>query len=485
MLFYFNRPFYVTKVFKCIFVWRYLLKEHIIPVKNVLSGSIAEEAGIIAGDAILSVNGEKISDIFDYRFLITDENLMLEILKQDGEVWEIEIEKEEYEDLGIEFESLMIDDAKSCKNKCIFCFIDQLPKGMRDTLYFKDDDSRLSFFMGNYVTLTNMNFEDIDRIIKYRMSPINVSVHTTNPELRVFMLKNKNAGDVVKKVEKLIDGGIEINCQIVLCREINDEEELNRSISELGFLHPGIKSVSVVPVGITKYREGLSDLKPYDMESSAKVIKQIEAWQRTFLEKFGSRVVYIADEFYIMSGNKIPKYEDYEDFPQIENGVGLIAQFKQEFEEYIQQLNDDYSNEGKEPDSKIDKERQHSNFEIKSRNISIATGVSPYLYIKEMAGKLQDKYKNLNINIYKIENNFFGKNVTVTGLLTGQDIFEQLKDKELGDELLLSRSMLRSGEEVLLDDYTISDLEQKLNVRVNIVENSGKDFVIKILGKAL
>jgi len=457
------------------------LKEQKIPVKNVLSGSIAQEAGIEAGDAIISVNGEKISDIFDYRFLITNENLMIEIVKQDGEVWEIEIEKEEYEDLGIEFESLMIDDTKSCKNKCIFCFIDQLPKGMRDTLYFKDDDSRLSFFMGNYVTLTNMSYEELDRIIKYRMSPINVSVHTTNPDLRVFMLKNKNAGDVVRKIQKLIDGGIEVNCQIVLCRGINDEKELDRSLDELGNLYPGINSISIVPVGITKHRDGLSYLDPYDMESSSKVIKQIENWQEEFLKKNRSRIVYAADEFYIMSGNNIPDYEEYEGFPQIENGVGLIAQMKREFEECIKKLNFDTLSEGQNSKTKGKKDV----LKKQPRNVSIATGVSSYLHIKEMAQILQDKYKNLNIKIYKIENDFFGKNVTVTGLLTGQDICKQLKDKELNDELLVSRSMLRSGEEVFLDDYTVGDVEKELNIKVSVVENSGEDFIVKVLGKAL
>lgn len=438
------------------------MKEEIIPVKNVLPGSIGEEAGIEAGDSILSINGEKIKDIFDYRFLITDENLLVEILKQNGEIWEIEIEKEEYDDLGIEFESLMIDEAKSCKNKCIFCFIDQLPKGMRDTLYFKDDDSRLSFFMGNYVTLTNVSYDDLDRIIKYRMSPINVSVHTTNPDLRVFMLKNKNAGDVLLKIQKLIDGGIEINCQIVLCLGINDGEELDRSISELGSLYPGVKSISVVPVGITKHRDGLSDLKPYNMESSLKVIEQVEDWQRTFLNKFGSRIIYIADEFYIMAGRNIPDYDTYEDFPQIENGVGLIATLKQEFLEGLEELDVELTEQ---------------------RTVSIATGASPYEYIKEIAEILKDKIKGLNINIYKIENSFFGKNVTVTGLLTGQDIIEQLKDKKLGDELLISKSMLRSGEQIFLDDYTVSDLEERLNVKIKIVENNGKDFIAKVIGK--
>lgn len=458
------------------------MKKHIIPVKNVLPGSIAEEAGIEAGDVILSVNGEKIRDIFDYQFLITEENLMIEILKQDGEVWEIEIEKDEYEDLGIEFENMMLDDAKSCNNKCIFCFIDQLPKGMRDTLYFKDDDSRLSFFMGNYVTLTNMKFDDIDRIIKYKMSPINVSVHTTNPDLRVFMLKNKNAGDVVSKIKRLIDGGIEVNCQIVLCRDINDGEELDRSINELGNLYPGVKSISVVPVGITKYRDGLAYLKPYDGEASAEVINQVEAWQKKFKEQFGSRVVYIADEFYIMAGKRIPDYEEYEDFPQIENGVGLIAQFKNEFDEVLELLDCQFSSE-----KKYGKSEKAADFGVNNekRNISIGTGVSSYSYIKEMSEILENRFKNININVYKIENNFFGKNVTVTGLLTGQDLIEQLKDKELGDELLLSRSMLRSGEDVLLDDYTVGDLEQKLNVKITIVDNDGKDFVVKVLGKVL
>ncbi|OPZ83315.1 MAG: hypothetical protein BWY74_04479 [Firmicutes bacterium ADurb.Bin419] len=335
---------------------------------------------------------------------------------------------------------------------------------MRDTLYFKDDDSRLSFFMGNYVTLTNMSFEDIDRIIKYRMSPINISVHTTNPDLRVFMLKNKNAHDIMEKIRKLIEGGIEVNCQIVLCLGINDGEELDRSISELGSLYPGVNSISVVPVGITKYREGLSYLKPYDSDSSASVIKQVEEWQNSFLKKYGSRITYIADEFYIMAGEEIPDYEAYEDFPQIENGVGLIAQLKKEFFECLQDL--DY----KLPQPRI---------------VSIATGVSSYLYIRQLAEVLENKYKQLKINIYKIENRFFGENVTVTGLLTGKDICEQLEGSELGSELLISRSMLRSGEQVLLDDYTVGDLEEKLKVRISIVENDGKDFVGKILGIVL
>ncbi|MFZ5986302.1 MAG: DUF512 domain-containing protein [Bacillota bacterium] len=430
-------------------------------VKNVLPGSIAEEAGIEEGDNILSINGEKIKDIFDYRFLMTEESLLLEIQKKDGEVWEIEIEKDEYEDLGIEFESLMIDEAKSCRNKCIFCFIDQLPKGMRETLYFKDDDSRLSFFMGNYVTLSNMSYNDLNRIIKYRMSPINVSVHTTNPDLRVFMLKNKTAGNLIKKIKKLINGGITVNCQIVLCREINDKAELDRSINELSSLYPGINSISVVPVGLTRYRENLSELKPYDVKSSIEVINQVERWQGELLKKFGSRVVYLADEFYIMAGLDIPGYDAYEDFPQIENGVGLIALFKQEFDDYLEEVRLSLK---------------------KKKKVSIATGVSSYNYIKEMADILERKYENLNVNIYKIKNEFFGENVTVTGLLTGRDIVDQLCGKDIGEVLLISRSMLKSGEELLLDDFSLDMIEEKLKVKVSVVENCGKDFIEKILG---
>ncbi|HPD01362.1 MAG TPA: DUF512 domain-containing protein [Acetivibrio sp.] len=437
------------------------MKYRPIAITNVISDSIAQEAGLKNGDLILSINGEKISDIFDYRFLIANETLLLEIQKKDGEIWEVEIEKDEYEDLGIEFENLMLDDAKSCSNKCIFCFIDQLPKGMRKTLYFKDDDSRLSFFMGNYVTLTNMDFNDIDRIIKYKMSPINVSVHTTNPELRVYMLNNKFAGDIMEKIKRLVEGGITVNCQIVLCRDINDGVELDRSINDLASLYPGMNSISVVPVGLTKYREDLTVLKPYDKESSKKVIEQVEAWQKKLLLEKGSRVVYLADELYVMAELQIPDYSVYEDFPQIENGVGLIAMLRQEFDEYLALL--DFKPE-------------------KRRKVSIATGVSSYKYIKELADVLENKYKDLNVNVYKIKNEFFGENVTVTGLITGQDLVKQLFDKDLGEELLISVSMLRSGEEVFLDDYTVDMLEKELGIRVTVVENCGNDFVEKILG---
>lgn len=440
------------------------MKAHNAIISNVLPGSIAEESGIETGDIIVSVNGEKIEDVFDYRFLIANESLLLEVLKKNGEIWEIEIEKDEYEDLGIEFSNSLMDELKCCRNKCIFCFIDQLPKGMRETLYFKDDDSRMSFLMGNYVTLTNMKDHEINKIIKYKMSPINISVHTTNPELRIFMLNNRFAGNILEKTKKLVEGGITVNCQIVLCREINDGKELDRTIQDLAQLYPGINSISVVPVGITRYRQNLFELKPFDRDSSDKVIKQISKWQKKLLNKYNSRIVYLADEFYIMAEKDIPGYDEYEDFPQIENGVGLISMMDFEIRQYFE--NTLQSNNGK----------------MVSRHVSIATGVSAYEFIKKWVGHITATAKGLKADVYKIKNNFFGENVTVAGLITGQDLFEQLKDKALGDELLISRSMLKSGEEVFLDDYTLDMLRSKLNTKITSVDNKGEDFVKKILG---
>lgn len=432
-------------------------------VQKVLPGSIAEEAEIQPGDVILSINGEEIEDIFDYRFFSTDEKLLVEVLKPDREIWELEIEKDEYEDLGIEFNDPMISEAKSCKNKCIFCFIDQLPEGMRETLYFKDDDTRLSFLTGNYVTLTNTDFNDIRRIIKYKMSPINVSVHTTNPELRKFMLNNRFAGDVLDKIKALTDGGITVNCQIVLCRGINDGCELDRSISDLASLYPGVRSLSVVPVGITKYREGLFSLQPYNKESSRKVVEQVRSWQKRFLKGFGSKIVFLADEFYIMAGEELPDYDHYEGFPQIENGVGLVTLLRYEFYNSLNKCG-------------------YTVPEGYSREVSIATGVSVKVYIEELAKILEERYNGLKVYIYEIKNKFFGENVTVTGLLTGKDLTSQLVGKKLGEELLISDSMLKTGEDVFLDDVTVDMVEKQLGVKVSVVENNGQDFINKVLG---
>lgn len=442
------------------------MEKTIFKIVEVIEGSIAEEVGIEVGDYLVSINNESLCDVFDYRFLISNEELVIEIQKSDGEVWEIEIEKDEYEDLGLEFETSMMDEAKNCTNKCIFCFIDQLPKGMRKTLYFKDDDSRLSFLTGNYVTLTNMKDEDINRIIKYKMSPINVSVHTTNSDLRVFMLKNKFAGNVMNNLKKLCNAGITVNCQIVLCVDINDGIELDKTIKDLISLGK-INSISVVPVGITKYRQELSELKPFNKKSSERVILQIEQWQKKLLAKHKSRLIYPADEFFISAGLKIPEYNYYEDFPQIENGVGLIAMLLSEFNEYLHTYEDLLCNK---PSGE-------------ARTISIATGQSAFIYIKGIAEKLEKVY-NVRVKVFPIVNDFFGETVTVTGLLTGQDIVSQLSGRVLGSELLICKSMLKAGEALFLDDYTIDMIEEKLKVKITVVENTGKDFIEKVLGIA-
>ncbi|HEY8350312.1 MAG TPA: DUF512 domain-containing protein [Clostridia bacterium] len=438
-----------------------------IVITNVQPNSAATDAGIEPGDLLLSVNGQHITDIFDYRFLTADSNLLVEIEKKNGDIWEIEIEKDEYEDLGLEFEDPLISEAKHCANKCLFCFIDQLPKGMRETLYFKDDDSRLSFLNGNYVTLTNMKRNELERIVRYRMTPVNVSVHTTNPGLRVKMLGNRFAGDVLDKIRILTDGGINVNAQIVLCRGLNDGPELDRTLSELSALWPGMASISVVPVGLTKWREGLYPLEPFTAAEACEVLAQVGEWQKKFLDEFGTRLVYAADEFYIKAGAELPAYEEYEDFPQIENGVGMMKQFMYEFDDFL-------DTNGSMLDSRWNGEPP--------RTVSIATGRCAAGYIEGMARTLEKRFDGLHINVYAIENEFFGENVTVTGLLTGRDIAGQLKGRPLGSELLISRCMLKSGEELFLDDCTVDGLSSALDKKVTIVDNDGAEFITRVLG---
>ncbi|MHB8062382.1 MAG: DUF512 domain-containing protein [Ruminiclostridium sp.] len=451
----------------------------------VQPNSIAEEAGIEAGDFLLSINEQNIKDIFDYRYFQASEELMLEIEKPDGEIWEIEVEKDESEDLGLEFEDSLIDGAKSCTNKCIFCFIDQLPKGMRETMYFKDDDSRLSFLTGNYVTLTNIKNEELQRIIHYRMSPINVSVHTTNPELRKFMLGNKFAGDVLDKIKLLIDNGIEVNCQIVLCRDINDNDELDRTIGDIAEFYPLMNSVSIVPVGISKHRDNLYKLIPFDKESCISVIKQVHKWQKKLLQEKGSRVVYLSDEFYINAEMDVPKYKYYEGFPQIENGVGMLASFIKEVKDALKHTENlaEQSRQQKLNCTYTFQKCKKENNVLLNRTISIATGRLVYRNIIQLINEIKAVYEGLEVKVYEIENNFFGQYVTVCGLLTGGDIIEQLRGMELGQELLISKSMLRAGEHVLLDDYTVEQIEAQLGVKIRIVESSGADFVNSIIGK--
>ena len=433
--------------------------EHI--VKAVEAGSIAEELGIEAGDKLISINDTAIEDVFDYHFLVNDEEITLLIQKPDGEEWELEIEKDFDEDLGIEFEQGLMDEYRSCRNKCVFCFIDQMPKGMRETLYFKDDDSRLSFLQGNYITLTNMSDHDIDRIVKYHLEPINISFHTTNPELRCEMLHNRFAGDALKKVDTLYEHGIQMNGQIVLCKGMNDGEELERSIHDLTKYLPHLQSVSVVPVGLTKYRDGLCQLEPFEKEDAIQVLNTIEKWQKIIYDAYGTHFVHAGDEWYILAEREIPEEDTYDGYLQLENGVGMLRLLKEEFEETYREMEGD----------------------TKEREVSLATGKLAYPYLRELLERLRDKFPNLQSHLYQIENDFFGERITVSGLITGQDLIKQLKGKELGTKLLLPCNMFRDGEKVFLDDITLNEVKESLQVEVDIVKSSGQDFIESIIGE--
>ena len=432
--------------------------EHI--VKNVLENSIAEELEIEPGDNILAVNDHPIEDIFDYQYLINDEYIELLVKKSDGEEWLLEIEKDYDEDLGIVFENSLMDNYKSCYNKCIFCFIDQNPKGMRDTIYFKDDDSRLSFLQGNYITLTNMKDEDIDRIINYHLAPINISVHTTNPQLRCSMLNNRFAGTILERIRKFYNAGIPMNGQIVLCKGINDGEELLRSISDLMEFVPVMESLSVVPVGLSDYRDGLFHLEPFDKEDACEVIDIIEHFQKKAYEKHGIHFVQASDEWYINAGRDFPEAERYDGFVQLENGVGMVRLMKEEFEQEFNAVQGD--------------EREYE--------VSIVTGVLVYDSIKILVDRMKEKFPNVKIHLYKIINDFFGHRITVTGLLTGGDMIKQLKGKPLGQRLILPSNTLMADEPKFLDDVTLDQFIEALQVDVCIVESSGADFIHSVIG---
>lgn len=443
------------------------MKETIHTVKEVRTGSIAEEMEIEAGDCLLEINGEKIQDIFDYQFLVQDEYIEVFIRKPSGEEWLLEIDKEYGEDLGIVFENGLMDEYRSCKNKCIFCFIDQMPGGMRETLYFKDDDSRLSFLQGNYVTLTNMSQEDIDRIIRYHMSPINISFQTTNPQLRCRMLNNRFAGEALRKVDVLYEAGITMNGQIVLCKGVNDGAELERSIRDLTKYLPHLESVSVVPVGLSKYREGLYPLEAFNQEDAIRVLDLIEEWQKKILDSHGTHFIHASDEWYILADRALPQAKRYDGYLQLENGVGMLRLLLDEFEEAYKEL------EASESLPAI-KERR--------RIVSVATGKLAFPYISELSSRLMDLAPLLEIHVYQIKNDFFGEAITVSGLLTGRDIQKQLMGKTLGEKLYLPENILRSGEDVFLDDMTVGELESSLQVPVDIVKSSGKDFVNRLTG---
>ena len=435
------------------------MKNHEHIITGIVPGSIADELGVGAGDRLLSINGQEIEDIFDYQFYSEDEELLLLIEKPDGEQWELEIEKDADEQIGLEFDSGLMDEYRSCRNKCIFCFIDQMPEGMRDTLYFKDDDSRLSFLQGNYVTLTNMSDHDIERIIRYRLEPINISFQTTNPELRCRMLHNRFAGDALKKVDRLFEGGIEMNGQIVLCKGINDGEELERSIRDLTRYLPLLKSVSVVPVGLTRFREGLCPLEPFTKEDARQVLEMIHRWQKEIFDRYGLHFIHAGDEWYLLAGEEIPEEERYDGYLQLENGVGMLRLLFNEFREAFDRAEGDHE----------------------KRFLSIATGQLAYPYIRRMAEKMQEKYPATEIRVYAVRNDFFGERITVSGLVTAQDMIAQLKDKELGDRLLIPCNMLKADEDVFLDDYTVGQVADALQVPAVIVKSSGQDFVDAVL----
>jgi putative radical SAM enzyme (TIGR03279 family) len=424
-------------------------------IEEIISGSIAEELDINPGDILININGNKVKDIIDYKYLISDENVVVEIEKNEGEIWQYEIEKEYDEDLGIIFTNPLIDKAKSCKNKCMFCFIDQLPPNMRETLYFKDDDSRLSFLQGNFITLTNMSDDEIDRIIKYKLSPINISVHTTNPELRVKMLKNKNAGKLYDILKRFNKAKLKVNCQIVLVRGINDGEELQNTLRDLSDLYPTIESVAVVPVGITKYRQNLEDLSPFDRESSNSLLEDIFSLQDKFLRELNTRFVFLSDEFFALTDKEIPSKEYYEGFPQLENGVGLIRSLEDEVIKELENIDNHKSNKKK---------------------ILIATGTLAYDFLKKLFGKIQEKFEGLQIKVIPINNYFFGDTITVSGLITGGDLIEQVKNLDF-DTLFIPRSMMKTGEDIFLDNLTVKEVEKILNTNITISEVDGKDLI--------
>ncbi|MBQ9549387.1 MAG: DUF512 domain-containing protein [Lachnospiraceae bacterium] len=439
-------------------------KQHII--HRVIEGSIAEEMEIEPGDSLISINGNEIRDIFDYQFITEDSFLDVIIRKKNGEEWELEIDKDEDEDLGIEFENGLMDEYRSCRNKCVFCFIDQMPPGMRDSLYFKDDDSRLSFLQGNYVTLTNMSDQDIDRIIRYRLSPINISFQAMRPELRCRMLNNRFAGEALKKVDRLFEAGIGMNGQIVLCKGLNDGEELEYSIRELTKYIPHLKSVSVVPVGLTKYREGLYPLTGFEKEDAIEILHLIHSWQDRLFKEYGTHFIHAGDEFYIMADMEIPPAESYDGYLQYENGVGMIRSFLDEFEECLSDIRE-------HPENYPPREL--------SRELSLSGGLLMQDHIRECLRRLSGIYPKIRVHYYPVKNLFFGERITVSGLLTGQDIISTLKGKELGEILLLPENLLRADTDVLLDDLRLKDISVALQVPVGIISCNGEDFIRKII----
>lgn len=429
-------------------------------IKTVYENSIAAELGLEPGDVLLAVNGQEVHDVLDYRYLMNDEEIVLKIKTVQGDEVELDFEKDAYDDLGVEFDSGLMDKAQRCANACVFCFIDQLPKGMRDSLYFKDDDTRMSFFQGNYVTLTNLKDADIERLIRLRVSPINISVHTMDPELRVKMLKNPRARKLPEIMKRFAENGIMMNCQIVLCPLYNDGDGLRFTLERLYALKDSVISVSVVPVGLTAHRQGLAPMTPVSPEKAVETIEIVEEWQRVARAEIGRGFVYAADELYLKAGLPIPEGESYDGYPQIENGVGLIASLKEEFAAAL----------------RLGPER------LPDRRVTVITGVAAGPLMKSFASMIGEKYPNVTVDVAVVVNRFFGESITVAGLLCGRDIKEQLSGRDMGDLAVISSDMLRDGTDVLLDDVAVPELERALNVKIVPADNDGFDLLEKILG---
>ena len=435
----------------------------VVKISEVFRRSRAAKAKIKAGDDLLAINGNEITDVLDYRFYLAEETVELS-LSRDGKPYTVIIKKEEYDDIGLGFETPLMDKKQSCRNKCVFCFIDQLPDGMRDTLYFKDDDARLSFLHGNYITLTNLTDRDVDRILKMRFSPINVSVHTTNPALRVQMMKNPHAGESLRHLKRLAEGGIELHGQIVLCRGLNDGKELDRTMRDLSLLYPALTSVSVVPAGLTRHREGLYPLEPFTPEECAAVLDQVGAVADAHYAAHGSRLFFCADELYLAAGRPLPNEEFYEGYPQIENGVGMLTSLATEFADW---------QEGESAPKKVHR----------PRTVSLATGVAAYPLLQSIAAQMQAAFPHLTVHVYEIKNDFFGEQITVAGLLTATDIIAQLRGKPLGEALILPAAVLRAEGDLFLDDKTPAEVEKALGVPLRFSENDGYSLAETILGR--
>ena len=428
-------------------------------IQSVTPGTPAACAHIRPGDRLKAVNGHSILDVLDYKYYTYDARLTVETVAPDGAAHVYAIRKQEGEDLGLEFETYLMDRARCCANRCIFCFVDQLPKGLRETLYFKDDDARLSFLTGNYITLTNLSKREIQRICDLRISPINISVHTTDPQLRCQMLQNRRGGELMDIMRRFAEAGISMDCQIVCCPDVNDGVQLQRSMEDLRQLYPAVNSVSIVPVGLTKYRAGLTPITPFDQHRAEQTVRQVEAFAADCLEKEGSRIFFCADELYLKAQLELPQDADYEGYPQLENGVGMLRLLEVEFMDAMETMS---------PGRQVP--------------FSVATGVSAAPYIRELLQRANDRYGHVEGTVYPIVNDFFGHTINVTGLVTGGDLIRQLRDKPLGEKLLIPRNMLRHGETVFLDDVTLTQVQQELHVQTVEVEQDGQQLLQAVLG---